>query len=345
MPAAAPSSLRHPIAEGPPDAAGALGIFGLKRYWARALATRSGRPPPPLDAQGLRADRVLLAGLRLGLRETLACLMGQAPSFPDFEAWVLARNGGTLAPERIQRLNATLSGQGGGFALETIATEAVLSAAELAFWDSEGYVVLRQAVTPEACQAAIAAIADHAGLSMQQPASWQVPDLWVPLAHHPALWANRLAPRVHTAFAQLWGRSDLWVDVDVCGVNPPWQPGTAFKGTPLHWDMSLAAPLGFGTQGILYLNDTPAHQGAFSCVPGFHRRLQGWLDGLPPGADPRALAPAGLPATPIAGQAGDLVIWHQALPHAAMPNRGRLPRVVQYLNMFPADYPVNADWR
>jgi ectoine hydroxylase-related dioxygenase (phytanoyl-CoA dioxygenase family) len=51
-----------------------------------------------------------------------------------------------------------------------------------------------------------------------------------------------------------------------------------------------------------------------------------------------------LPAIPIPGDAGDLIIWHHALPHAATPNHGSAPRVVQYLNMFPSQYDVNAEW-
>ena len=196
----------------------------------------------------------------------------------------------------------------------------------------------------DACRAAVQAILAFAGMSMEQPDSWYKGELWIPLAHHPALWANRNAPRIHTAFAQIWRRRDLWMNVDVCGVNPPLRPGHSFRGSPLHWDMTLAPPLRFGTQAILYLTDTPANQGAFSCVPGFHRKLEAWLKQLPADADPRAIAPRELEAIPIAGGAGDLVIWHHALPHGATPNLGALPRVVQYLNMFPSKREVNATW-
>jgi hypothetical protein len=48
----------------------------------------------------MRADKLLLAGLRLGIRETLDFLTTAAPSFEEFEAWVLAKNGGDIEPER-----------------------------------------------------------------------------------------------------------------------------------------------------------------------------------------------------------------------------------------------------
>jgi len=322
---------------------GALGILCLKRFWEQEIASRAGGRRHPASADDLRTDKVLLAGLGLGVRETIDFLMTAAPSFAEFEEWVLTKNGGAIEPARIARLNGALRGDG-EFELETILPEPVLSPEDLAFWDEHGYIVLRQAVGGDSCRSAVEAILAFAGMSMEQPDSWYGAPLWIPLAHHPALWANRNSRRIHTAFAQIWGRSDLWVNVDVCGVNPPLRPGYSFQGTPLHWDMTLAPPLRFGTQAILYLTDTAADQGAFSCVPGFHRQLESWLKEVPAGADPRAMATRELRAIPIAGGAGDLIIWHQALPHGATPNRGILPRIVQYLSMFPSQHDVNATW-
>jgi hypothetical protein len=323
---------------------GALGILHLKRFWAQNITSRASVNRHPSSAGDLRADNVLLAGLRLGLRETINFLMTETPSFEAFEEWVLTKNRGAIEPARIARLNGALRGDG-KFALESILPDPVLSSADLAFWDEHGYILLKQAVDGDSCRAAVEAILAFAGMSMERPDSWYNNGLWIPLAHHPALWANRNSRRIHTAFAQIWGHSDLWIGVDVCGVNPPLRPGYSFQGTPLHWDMTLTPPLRFGTQAILYLTDTAANQGAFSCVPGFHRQLEAWLKGIPADANPRALPATDLRATPITGGAGDLIIWHQALPHGATPNLGSLPRVVQYLNMFPSQHDINATWR
>jgi hypothetical protein len=321
---------------------GALGIVGLKDYWARRAASRAGREAPS-DPADQCAENVLLAGLRLGIRETLEFLMTKAPPFEEFEAWVLSKNGGVIDAVRVERLNGALRGDG-AFELESTLGEPTLSASELAFWEENGYVVVKNAVSKDAAKAAVDAIFEHTGMSMDDAGSWQKGKLWIPLAHHPALWANRNSARIHTAFAQVWGRHDLWINVDVCGVNPPLTPGRSFQGSPLHWDVSLAPPMPFGTQAILYLTDTPANQGAFSCVPGFHHQLETWLKELPEGADARAVAQRELEAIPIAGEAGDLIIWHHALPHGATPNRAALPRVTQYLNMFPSRFEVNPVW-
>jgi hypothetical protein len=224
---------------------GSLGILCLKRFWARKIASRAGWNRHPPSSDDLRADNMLLAGLRLGVRETMNFLMTEVPSFEEFESWALAKNGGAIEPARVAQLNGALRGAN-EFALESILPEPVLSRADLAFWDEHGYILVRQAVDTDSCRTAVEAIFAFAGMSMERPDSWYKESPWIPLAHHPALWANRNSRRIHTAFAQIWCRSDLWINVDVCGVNPPLCPGYSFQGTPLHWDMTLAPPLRFG---------------------------------------------------------------------------------------------------
>jgi ectoine hydroxylase-related dioxygenase (phytanoyl-CoA dioxygenase family) len=122
---------------------------------------------------------------------------------------------------------------------------------------------------------------------------------------------------------------------DRCGLNPPETDAWHFPGPGLHWDVDLAPGAPFGTQGLLYLTDTAADQGAFTCVPGFHRRMDQWpagprervLDGNAPGLVPDA--------QPVPGRAGDLVIWDHRLPHGGSPNRASFPRIVLYLTMSP----------
>lgn len=95
---------------------------------------------------------------------------------------------------------------------------------------------------------------------------------------------------------------------------------------------------------MIYLTDTEETQGAFTCVPGFHQRIDEWLDKLPPDVDPRREDLESLGAKPIAGAAGDLIIWHKALPHGSRPNRAVRPRIVQYLSMHPTKREHNPIW-
>ena len=146
----------------------------------------------------------------------------------------------------------------------------------------------------------------------------------VQLFQHPALEAARRSARIHKAFAQLWGTADLWATTDRMSFNPPETVDRPFPGPHLHWDVSLVPPIPLATQAILYLTDTSADQGALTLVPGFHRRIEAWLASLPAGADPRS-QDLSAEARPIAAGAGDLIIWHQALPPRRQPQSFRSP--------------------
>ncbi len=208
-------------------------------------------------------------------------------------------------------------------------------------------MILHDAISPEACDATVRAICEFLGADLERPDTWyggqQGHSIWIPLLHHPAVEANRQSARIHRAFAQLWEREDLWATVDQVGFNPPERPGWQFPGPHLHWDVSLERPIPFGVQGILYLTDTAANQGAFTCVPGFHRKIHEWLESLPEGANPRDYDFSS-EAIPIAGRAGDLVIWHHALPHGSSPNSAAVPRIAQYLFKRPSRWDYRAHW-
>lgn len=332
-----------------PTETGALGVLQLKRLWATALAARSGRPNG--DLAELWLNQLVTDALGLGIEQVQHHLLRESPTFEQFENWIVA-TAGRPEPHVVARINATILGGEYPDAIRRqlaaiAAMPPVLSASDLAHWEEHGYVIVHDAIPEETRRAAEQAIWQHLGARPDDPESWYVPNdhgIMVQFFQHPAFTANRRSPRIHKAFAQLWGSPDLWVSCDRAGFNVPERAGWKFRGQGLHWDVSLARPIPFGTQGILYLTDTPAEQGAFTCVPGFQRRIDAWLDELPPGADPRTQDLHALGSKPIAGRAGDLIIWEHKLPHGASPNRGARPRMVQYLNMYPARMEQRADW-
>lgn len=340
---------KPPFHLAPPEELGALGVLHLKRLWSRALAMRQGWTCSDLMED--QRDRLVLDALGVGLEQVKRELMERAPGFEAFERWIVD-TAGEPAPETVARLNAALASAPAPEATrrwlaELAAMPPVLDAAALSHWDEFGYVIVPDAVPEKTRLAAERAIWEHEGAQPGDPATWYAPraqGIMLQMFQHPAFTLNRHAPRVHKAFAQLWGTTDLWVTCDRGGFNPPLRPGDAFHATDLHWDMSLARPIPFGTQGILYLTDTPPEQGAFRCVPGFNRRLEAWLDSLPLGADPREQDLHALGVKHIGGRAGDLVIWSDKLPHGASPNRGARPRIVQYINMYPARRERNPVW-
>lgn len=330
---------------------GRLGVPHLKRLWSLWMNHRSGLADERV--RDWRATHVLFSGLGLGLEEALRHVGTTRPSFDAFEHWVLERNGGAIDAAILDRLRAALVGAPPPpRALADIAAieqaPPVLSVDDLDHWHRQGWVVLHDAISPAACRATAQAIWDVQEMEPDDPAGWgsgpRQQCVFVQLFRHPALDANRRSDRIRKAFAQLWGTADLWVTTDRVGFNPPVRPDLPFPGPGIHWDVSLIQPIPLGIQGLIYLTDTAADQGAFALVPGMHLTIGAWVAALPPGVNPNHHAAASLTMTPIAGRAGDLILWHHALPHGPTPNRSDRPRLVQYLKMFPADFGWQPRW-
>jgi ectoine hydroxylase-related dioxygenase (phytanoyl-CoA dioxygenase family) len=333
---------------------GKLNVYFLKRFWSQRLLPLGGRAAAPRSAEDLALDTVILSGLGLAIEETMRYLGTEKPTFDTFEDWILKINGGSIAPERIARINAAAMKTAPPAAVQDWlhhieTSDPVLNADDLAFWDENGYVILHDAISPEECRIAETAVWEYLQMDRDRPESWYEKNIgqgiMVQMFHHPIQRAIRTSPRIHKAFAQVWHTPDLWVTNDRVSFNPPEYGKWRFPGPHLHWDTSLIQPMPFCTQGLMYLTDTPAEQGAFTCVPGFQRTLADWLDRLPPDADPRKQDFERLGATPIAGKAGDLIIWNDALPHGSRPNQGSRPRFVQYINMTPVMYDYRTGWR
>ena len=266
----------------------------------------------------------------ISMEETLQFLFHARPDEDAFLSWIAARTR-PLPPEAL------------------LPHKDVLTDAELRFWDEHGYLVLRHAVPQTQCLAAQAAIWDFLDASPDDPASWYKTHpgkrgLMLQFFDHPALAANRHSARIRRAYQQLYGKQAIYATVDKASFNPPETANYRFMGSPLHWDTSLQQPIPFKLQGMLYLSDCPAGHGAFHCVPGFQHRIGDWLASVPPGQAPREWAIAHLQPVPVAGQAGDFIIWQQALPHCASANHGTLPRMVQYLTYLPEDGQDQAIW-
>jgi hypothetical protein len=67
-------------------------------------------------------------------------------------------------------------------------------------------------------------------------------------------------------------------------------------------------------KGLLYLTDCGEKEGAFHCVAGFQRNIEGWLSELP-NENPRKSRTETLKLHPRGSETQAIIIWHQALPH------------------------------
>jgi ectoine hydroxylase-related dioxygenase (phytanoyl-CoA dioxygenase family) len=268
--------------------------------------------------------------LGIGMEDAIRYLHFEKPDFETFKIWVIARKRETLP-------------------ITTTLTEPVLSPENLAFWEENGYVVVKAAISKQDCNATQQAIWDFLGMRADKQESWyqthpEQRGLMLNFSDHETLNRNRLSERIRGAYEQLYRTSKIHKTIDKVSFNPPETADFKFAGSLLHWDVSLKQPIPFALQGLLYLTDCGPEDGAFHCVPGFHNKIAGWMDDLQKEEQPREKAVSTLKPVPVLGHAGDFIIWHQALPHCATPNHGTLPRMVQYLTYIPDDYRPTSEW-
>ena len=324
---------------------GKTGVYYLKKIWFHYQCLRNGESTEQTQVHWNYINATLNL-LGLGTEPTMKYLIGEAPNFETFEDWVIEN--GRISPELIQQFNTVVSGKFGG----DISTDepAVLSEADLQHWDKKGYVIIKNAISREDCAKTAELVYATIEASPDKPETWYAihprrQGIMVQLFQHELLDKNRLNVKIRRAYEQIWKRKDLLVSMDRVSFNPPETATYHFPGPRLHWDVSLRQPIPFGLQGILYLVDTEKTQGAFTLIPGFHNKIESWLDNLPEGTDPRGLELLKDEVhEPIGAEAGDFVIWDQRLPHGSSPNSATRPRIVQYINYQPIDINHHEEW-
>lgn len=322
---------------------GSTGIYHLKRFWSKAIAGPEVINQYPDEAV---LEAALIDILGIGQLPTYQFLYQQKPDFESFEQWIKAHANGYIDAETVQRCNALFDKKN---VYQENITADVLTPADIAFWEAHGYVIIKNAISRQDCAASRKAIMDHLEMDEEDESTWykgnnNMQGIMVPLYRNDAIDKNRNSPVIRRAFEQLWNRTDLIVTTDKCGFNPPETATFKYKGARLHWDVSLATPIPFGTQGILYLTDTAANQGALTVVPGFHQNIERWLKELPENINPREVDLSSYNPIPIAANAGDFIIWDHKLPHSSSPNKASLPRIVQYIYWYAPLAEVQSEW-
>ena len=235
----------------------------------------------------------------------------------------------------------------------TAAPTDVLSAVDRAHFDEKGYVVIPDAVPPQNLEAAKQAIYDFLDVDPQDPATWYCdpvqPGGNVDMHQHPAFWNNRQHPRLYQAFAEVLGTEHLWVSLDRGAFRPPQREDQPRYRSSLvaHWDLPIENidTIPFGVQGVLALVDTPAEVGGFICVPGFHKIAADWVKSRPgqeSAVPDLSVLPPGYAMVSVPMKAGDLLIWNRLLLHGNGYNVSEVPRLAQYITMFPA--PEGEEW-
>jgi len=238
----------------------------------------------------------------------------------------------------------------------------VLSEEDFAFWQTYGYVVVKQAIPAEAARRLLDFAWDFQALDPGRPETWYEErefrsdldrDLhvygFVEAYHHQLLWDSRQTQRVYDAFADVWDCEELWVTLDRLNLNPPnvrnrdrAQIEHTDRGfdIELHWDVDTSlSVLPQRVQGIIALNDTRPDFGGFQCCPELFRRFERWRALQPDGRDPirPSVDRADMPVVRPELEAGDLLIFNGLLAHGVARNTSDSGvRAVQYLSMMPA---------
>jgi hypothetical protein len=227
------------------------------------------------------------------------------------------------------------------------------------FWKENGYVVIPGVIPKKQATRTADFLWEYEGKDPKNPETWYrktVPDMemselvntgMVEVYHHQYLWDNRQNPKVHAAFADIWGSEKLWVTIDRANLNFPIRKDYQYKGF-IHWDYDpVTKPQ--NVQGVLALNDQlDENVGGFQCVPEIFRDFESWRAQQP--ADWKYFQPdvSGYKLTKVPLQAGDLLIFHSQLPHGIRENRSPdKVRIAQYISMMPAEPENHAlrDWR
>ncbi|HEA21865.1 hypothetical protein LCGC14_1861710 [marine sediment metagenome] len=232
----------------------------------------------------------------------------------------------------------------------TADTLKVLTLEQWRFWLENGYVIIKNAVSKEQVQKTASFLWEFEDKDPNQVKTWytaaraemQMKELagtgMVEVYNHQHLWNNRQTPKVHAAFADIWGTDTLWVTIDRANLNLPMRPGYEYKGF-IHWDYDPETKPQ-NVQGVLALADQmDPDMGGFQCIPWLYRNYDTWKLTQPEGRDHFKPNTVGLEnkLVKVAMEAGDLLIFNSAQPHGIRPNRSDdKVRIAQYISMMPA---------
>lgn len=224
----------------------------------------------------------------------------------------------------------------------------VLSEADWQFWKENGYVIIKQAVPREQAAQLAGYLWEYEDKDAHDPETWYRPSPamkmtelnntgMVEIYNHQYLWNNRQYPRIHQAFADIWGTEKLWVTIDRANLNFPIRPGHEYKGF-IHWDYDPETRPQ-NVQGVLALADqTDENMGGFQCIPELFRSYDTWKLTQPADRDHFKPDTTGFTPTKVKMEAGDLLIFNSTQPHGIRANNSKdKVRIAQYISMMPAE--------
>lgn len=224
----------------------------------------------------------------------------------------------------------------------------VLTEEQWKFWIDNGYVVIKNVVPKEQTERLANFLWEFEEKDPMDPTTWYTPPRaemqmkeltntgMVEVYNHQYLWDNRQVPKVHDAFADIWGIEKLWVTIDRANLNFPIRPGFEYNAF-IHWDYDPETKPQ-NVQGVLALADQlDEEMGGFQCVPELFRTYDTWKLTQPEDRDHFKPDTTGFEIVKVKMNAGDLLIFNSLQPHGIRTNRSdNKVRIAQYISMMPA---------
>ena len=224
----------------------------------------------------------------------------------------------------------------------------ILTEEDWSFWTTNGYIIIKNAVPKEQAKRLADYLWEYEAKDPNDKSTWyrkpnvdmQMKELvntgMVEIYNHQYMWDNRQSPRIHQAFADIWGTEKLWVTIDRANLNFPLAPGFEHKGF-IHWDYDPETKP-HNVQGVLALADqTDENMGGFQCIPQLFRTYDTWKLTQPEDRDHYKPDTTGFEIVKVPLETGDLLIFNSLQPHGIRPNRtGEKVRIAQYISMMPA---------
>lgn len=218
----------------------------------------------------------------------------------------------------------------------------LLTTEQLASWKENGYLVLSQFVDETLCNDVRQVICNELRIDPTDRSTWCPTDpRWQGVmlfsVQDEAVERIRRNNRVRFVFEDLYRSKALLSLNTPLGYMPPISTGYPFMASPLHWDIDVDLGARDHVQGMVYLEDVEEDGGAFSLIPGMHKKYESLMKDYSTMEDALSWLRSQNLEKKIAGKKGDLILWMETMPHAATPNQSEQSRFVQYVTFERAD--------
>ncbi|KQN34280.1 hypothetical protein ASE92_11760 [Pedobacter sp. Leaf41] len=290
--------------------------------------------PAPQDEALILKEKMFLSFFQIGIFETYQFLYQECRDVAHFKEWLIGLKGLETHLKSMYDFNKWLYS---GISENDMTLPQLLDEENMDFWRKNGYLKISGLVPGQDCEEVVYFMKRSLRIRRDDPKTWYQPHELLQgmmFQRYQAACIDKIRhnPKLKAVFMQLYGGKNIVPNAEKLSYNPPENTHYRFAGSPLHWDIDFSRGIQYHIQGLVYLNDVPAERGALTLIPGFHHEIDMFLSKHAHQdvaieklrEENRQIA--------VAGKKGDLIVWLEALPHAASPNRSDQPRFVQYVS-------------